>query len=56
MSKYILKNNDEKFEKYLEKIEKYYKLKNKYNTLLEKAKNKILNSDISIENKKKTFF
>ena len=55
MSKYILKNNDEKFEKYLENIEKYYKLKNKYNTLLEKAKNKILNSDISIENKKKLF-
>ena len=55
MSKYILKNNDEKFEKYLENIEKYYKLKNKYNSLLEKAKNKILKSDISIENKKKLF-
>lgn len=55
MSKYILKNNDEKFQKYLENIEKFYKLKNKYNTLLEKAKNKILNSDISIENKKKLF-
>lgn len=48
-------NNDTIYNKYLEDLKKYYILKNKYNKTKEIFKNKLLNSDDSLELKKKLY-
>ena len=43
------------YNKYLEQLKKYYNLKKKYNSLSETYINKIINSQVSIDNKKKMY-
>lgn len=50
----IISNNKD-YEVYLEKLRKYYELKNKYNKRVRVIKNKILNSDNTIEVKKQLY-
>ena len=45
-------NNDTIYNKYIEDLKKYYILKNKYNKIKETFKNKLLNSNDSLEVKK----
>lgn len=48
-------NNDTIYNKYLEDLKKYYTIKNKYNKVKETFKNKLLNSNDSLDVKKKLY-
>ena len=52
---YIPLKNDEYYSKYLEDVKKYYSLKSKYETYKDNMKQKIMNTDSSIDVKKKLF-